>query len=99
MRKPECEMAIRTGRTSKRTLILCTRAFRNWQRGTVVGSGPTNPTATKAYRMIDNKLPVYGITRVTRHPRLCGVSLWAIAHLLVNGNPAALIMFGALLVT
>ena len=58
-----------------------------------------NPTTTKPPRMIDDKLPVYGITRVTRHPRLCGVSLWAIAHLLVNGNLAAIIMFGVLLVT
>jgi uncharacterized membrane protein len=66
---------------------------------TVVGVGPTNPTDTHAPRMIDDKLPVYGITRVTRHPRLCGVTLWGIAHLLVNGNLAALIMFGALLVT
>ena len=64
-----------------------------------VGSGPMNATTTKAPRMIADKLPVYGITRVTRHPRLCGVSLWAIAHLLVNGNLAALIMFGVLLVT
>jgi uncharacterized membrane protein len=65
----------------------------------VVGIGPMNPTDTNAPRMIDSKLPVYGITRVTRHPRLCGVSLWAIAHLLVNGQLAALLMFGALLVT
>jgi len=66
---------------------------------TVFGIGPMNPTETHASRMIDGKLPVYGITRVTRHPRLCGVSLWAIAHLLVNGQLAALFMFGALLVT
>jgi uncharacterized membrane protein len=65
----------------------------------VVGSGPMNPTDTRAPRMIDSRLPVYGITRVTRHPRLCGVSLWAIAHLLVNGQLAALLMFGSLLVT
>jgi uncharacterized membrane protein len=65
----------------------------------VVGVGPTNPTDTHAPRMIDSKLPVYGITRVTRHPRLCGISLWAIAHVLVNGHLAALLMFGALLVT
>jgi uncharacterized membrane protein len=64
----------------------------------VVGAGPTNPTDTH-HRMIDNKVPVYGITRVTRHPRLCGFTLWGIAHLLVNGNLAALIMFGALLVS
>jgi uncharacterized membrane protein len=66
---------------------------------TVVGIGPMNPTETNAPRMIDSKLPVYGITRVTRHPRLCGVSLWAIAHLLVNGHLAALLMFGALLIS
>ncbi len=66
---------------------------------TLVGIGPINPTETNAPRMIDSKLPVYGITRVTRHPRLCGLSLWAIAHLLVNGHLAALVMFGALLVT
>jgi uncharacterized membrane protein len=65
----------------------------------VVGIGPVNRTDTHPARMISGKLPVYGITRVTRHPRLCGVSLWAIAHLLVNGHLAALFMFGALLVT
>jgi len=65
----------------------------------VVGIGPANATDTHAARMIDGKLPVYGVTRVTRHPRLCGVSLWAIAHLLVNGHLAALFMFGALLAT
>jgi uncharacterized membrane protein len=66
---------------------------------TVVGSGPVNATDTHAPRMIDSKLPIRGITRVTRHPRLCGVSLWAIAHLLVNGQLAAVLMFGALLVS
>jgi uncharacterized membrane protein len=64
----------------------------------VVGIGPTNPTAMSS-RMIDNKLAIFGITRVTRHPRLCGVSLWGIAHLLVNGHLAALIMFGSVLVS
>ena len=65
----------------------------------VVGSGPMNSTDTNTPRMIDSKLPVYGVTRVTRHPRLCGVSLWAIAHLMVNGHLAALVMVGAVLVT
>ena len=65
----------------------------------VVGSGPMNPTTAMPFRMIGDKLPVYGITRVTRHPRLCGVCLWGIAHVLVNGNLAALIMFGAVLLT
>ena len=65
----------------------------------VIGIGPANPTDTHAPKLIDSRLPVYGITRVTRHPRLCGVSLWATAHLMVNGHLAAVLMFGALLVT
>jgi len=65
----------------------------------VAGIGPANTTDTHAPRMIADRLPVHGITRVTRHPRLCGLSLWAIAHMLVNGHLAALVMFGALLVT
>jgi uncharacterized membrane protein len=65
----------------------------------MVGIGPTNLTDTRAPRVIDNKLPVYGVTRVTRHPCLCGVSLWAIAHMLVNGQLAAFLMFGSLLVS
>jgi len=33
-----------------------------------------------------------------RHPQLTGFSLWAVAHLLVNGDLAAIILFGGLLV-
>ncbi|MGI9370512.1 MAG: NnrU family protein [Ruegeria sp.] len=32
-----------------------------------------------------------------RHPMLIGLSLWAIAHLFVNYDPASLILFGGLL--
>lgn len=35
--------------------------------------------------------------RVIRHPMLTGVKLWAVAHLLVNGSAAAVILFGGLL--
>lgn len=31
-----------------------------------------------------------------RHPMLTGVILWAIAHLLVNGDVASIVMFGAI---
>lgn len=37
------------------------------------------------------------ITRVIRHPQLTAVKLWATAHLLVNGDVAALVLFGGLL--
>lgn len=33
-----------------------------------------------------------------RHPMLAGFALWAFAHLLVNGDLAAIVMFGGLLV-
>ncbi len=37
------------------------------------------------------------ITRVIRHPQLTAVKIWAVAHLLVNGDVAALVLFGGLL--
>ncbi len=35
-----------------------------------------------------------GVIRLTRHPLLIVLALWAIAHLLVNGNLAHVILFG-----
>lgn len=32
-----------------------------------------------------------------RHPQLTGFSIWAVAHLLVNGDLAAIVLFGGLL--
>lgn len=37
------------------------------------------------------------VRRFTRHPQLNGVKTWAIAHLLVNGDLASVLLFGALL--
>lgn len=31
-----------------------------------------------------------------RHPMLTGMLLWSVAHLLVNGDPASVVLFGAL---
>jgi uncharacterized membrane protein len=39
-----------------------------------------------------------GVVRITRHPFLWGVAIWALAHLIVNGDLASLILFGSLLV-
>jgi uncharacterized membrane protein len=35
------------------------------------------------------------IRRIVRHPLLIGTALWAFAHLLVNGETAAVVLFGA----
>ncbi|WP_136645125.1 NnrU family protein [Tabrizicola sp. YIM 78059] len=37
------------------------------------------------------------ITRVIRHPQLTAVKVWAVAHLLVNGDLASVILFGGIL--
>lgn len=34
------------------------------------------------------------IRRITRHPMLAGVLLWAVAHLIANGDLASLLLFG-----
>ena len=38
------------------------------------------------------------VAGVIRHPQLTAVKLWALAHLLVNGDSPSLILFGGLLV-
>ena len=37
------------------------------------------------------------ITAIIRHPQLTAVKTWAVAHLLVNGDLASIILFGAML--
>jgi len=38
------------------------------------------------------------IKRILRHPQLTGVLLWAIAHLLLNGDSRSVLVFGAVAV-
>ena len=64
-----------------------------------LGLGARNPTLVGADMMLKDQLPVYSVTRITRHPMLWAFALWAIAHLLANGHLAALLLFGAILVT
>ena len=37
------------------------------------------------------------IARKIRHPQLTAVKIWAVAHLLVNGDLAAIVLFGSML--
>jgi uncharacterized membrane protein len=57
-----------------------------------------NPTAVGGERAFDQTNPARGIFTVTRHPMLCGIVLWAGAHMVANGDAAALILFGAMVV-
>lgn len=44
-------------------------------------------------------MKIRGIQRITRHPFLWGVALWAIFHLVANGDLAGVILFGSLALT
>ncbi len=46
---------------------------------------------------VASAIPPGHIRRITRHPLLIGTALWAFAHLLVNGDLAAVVLFGAFL--
>lgn len=46
---------------------------------------------------VASALPPGYIRRLVRHPLLIGTVLWASAHLLVNGETAAVVLFGAFL--
>jgi uncharacterized membrane protein len=56
-----------------------------------------NPTSVRQEGQLSKPDAVRGILRVTRHPFLWGVALWAAGHLMVNGDLASLILFGSLL--
>jgi uncharacterized membrane protein len=64
----------------------------------VVGLTTTSPTATGGEGALDRDDAARGILRVTRHPFLCGVALWAALHVLLAGDAASLALFGSLLV-
>ncbi len=58
--------------------------------------GP-NPTAVNQQGALGQ--PARGIQRITRHPMLCAFAIWASVHLLMNGDWASLIFFGAFAAT
>ena len=63
----------------------------------VVGLTTPSPTATGGESRLDLEKPAQGILRVTRHPFLWGVALWAATHTALNGDTASLLLFGSLL--
>jgi len=66
----------------------------------IAGLTSPNPTMVGGERVVDGgpKDQTPGIVRITRHPFLWGVTLWAIGHLAVRGDAASLILFGGILV-
>jgi uncharacterized membrane protein len=63
----------------------------------VIGLASPSPTSVGMEgKLAQGTAAVHGITRITRHPFLWGVALWALAHFVVNGDLASGILFGTL---
>jgi uncharacterized membrane protein len=62
----------------------------------VGGITTTNPTAVGAPDVLSQSEPVRGVCRITRHPIMWGVGLWAGSHLVANGDLASLVLFASL---
>ena len=62
----------------------------------VGGLTTPNPTAVGAPDLLGRSDPVRGVFRITRHPFMWGVGLWAGSHLIANGDLASLVLFGSL---
>jgi len=63
----------------------------------VLAFSTPNPTAAGGEKALKGEQAARGIIKVTRHPFLVGVTIWAAAHILANGDVASLIMFGGFL--
>lgn len=57
-----------------------------------------NPTMVGAENLLKSDDPARGIIRVTRHPIMWGLMLWAVSHIVARGDVKGLIFFGGLLV-
>lgn len=63
----------------------------------VPGLTTPNPTSVRQEGVLDRPDAVKGMLRITRHPFLWGVAIWAAGHLLVNGERASIILFASIL--
>lgn len=63
----------------------------------VAGLTTRNPTAAGFEALARFPDPAPGILKVTRHPVMWALALWAGAHIPANGDAASLILFGSLL--
>jgi len=61
----------------------------------VAGYTTPNPTAVAMERLARADDPAPGVLRVTRHPVMWAIGLWAVSHIVANGDVRSLIFFGA----
>lgn len=64
----------------------------------IAGITTKNPARLGQENMIEGDFHPTGVLRISRHPMLWGIALWALLHLLANGDLAAVIFFGTFLI-
>jgi uncharacterized membrane protein len=57
-----------------------------------------NPTMVGAEKLLQSEEPARGMIRITRHPLMWGIMLWAIAHILARADLNSIVFFGGFLV-
>lgn len=62
----------------------------------VCGYTTRNPMAVKQEKHFHAADPAPGILKVTRHPIMWAIALWALSHVAANGDKASAIFFGGL---
>ena len=56
-----------------------------------------NPTMVGADKLLKSDEPARGVIRITRHPLMWAIMLWALAHMLSRGDSPSLVFFGGFL--
>ena len=56
-----------------------------------------NPTMVGADKLLKSEDPARGMIRITRHPIMWGIMLWAAAHIVARGDLKSLVFFGSFL--
>lgn len=56
-----------------------------------------NPTAIGAEKLLQSQDPARGVIRITRHPIMWAIMLWAAAHIVARGDLKAVVFFGGFL--
>ena len=57
-----------------------------------------NPTMVGAGKLLKSEDPARGMIRVTRHPIMWAIILWATAHVLARGDVKSVVFFGGFLI-
>jgi len=64
----------------------------------VPGIASRNPASVGQERVLQDDAEARGMQRITRHPFLWGVAIWAAFHIAANGDVASIVLFATFLI-